>query len=180
MQLKDLLVQHYHEQGLPADGGVSQPYAWLYAGPYLMPFPNVSSRKVLVGYHDLHHLFTGYGTSRIGEGEISAWELGSGCWAQPFTILMNLGGMATGLLYSPRRVIRAFYVGSQCSNFYHLSPEALYAMSPQQAKALTHTPKTHRLPTRWRLRAYLGAACMLILPLLILGFCSQPLKRRLL
>lgn len=38
----------------------------------------IETRRKYLKYHDLHHLMTRYSVGRIGEGEVSAWELGTG------------------------------------------------------------------------------------------------------
>lgn len=64
--------------------------------------------------HDLHHLATGYGTDRIGEGEMSAFELGAGV---PLRALL-LRGLLTCLLLAPLRAVRAFRLGRRCRSLY--------------------------------------------------------------
>ena len=50
----------------------------VYTGCILVPLPNIETRRRYLKFHDLHHLITGYSVGRIGEGEVSAWELGTG------------------------------------------------------------------------------------------------------
>lgn len=69
--------------------------------------PNTKGRKRAVPFHDLHHVLTGYGTSWMGEAEIGAWELRSGCNSF-ITYYLNGAGVLIGLFLSPRRVWRAF------------------------------------------------------------------------
>ena len=47
-------------------------------GFLILPFPNPKARQRLVYLHDVNHLLSGYDTSWVGEGEVSAWELASG------------------------------------------------------------------------------------------------------
>jgi hypothetical protein len=44
----------------------------------LVPLPDIETRRRYLKYHDVHLLVTGYNVGRIGEGEVSAWELGTG------------------------------------------------------------------------------------------------------
>lgn len=60
-------------------GGLQADTVKVYLGPFDLYVPNLTQRKKLIPYHDLHHIVSGYNNSRIGEGEVSAWELGTGC-----------------------------------------------------------------------------------------------------
>ena len=42
-------------------------------------FPNTRARVAAARIHDLHHVTAEYETTWVGEGEIAAWELASGC-----------------------------------------------------------------------------------------------------
>ena len=80
------------------DGGYGDAWVTVKLGPVPVSFPNAAERVRAVRYHDLHHIITGYDTDIIGEFEIAAWELGSGCkdfWAAWF---LNLGSLTGGLL----------------------------------------------------------------------------------
>jgi len=70
-------------------------------------FPSTAGRKRALPLHDFHHILTGYGTDWVGEAEIGAWELRAGC-KDLAAYVLNGGGVAIGLLLSPRRVWRAF------------------------------------------------------------------------
>src|SRR4029453_2578090 len=54
----------------------------------------------------------------VGEAEISAWELGAGCADMIAAWLLNLGGMALGMLIAPRRTWRAWLRGRQSESLY--------------------------------------------------------------
>jgi len=87
-------------------------------GPIPMPFPNSDARRRAVKVHDLHHVLTGYQTDIYGEAEISAWELAAGCADMVAAWGLNLGGMALGMLISPRRTWRAWVRGRQSGMLY--------------------------------------------------------------
>ncbi|MGH8581642.1 MAG: hypothetical protein ACREWG_02410, partial [Gammaproteobacteria bacterium] len=88
-------------------------------GCLLVPLPNIETRRRFLKYHDLHHLVTGYSVGRIGEGEVSAWELGSGSFlVSPLLGVMNLIALSTGLVLEPRRMWRAFWRGCLSRNLY--------------------------------------------------------------
>src|SRR5262245_65440530 len=89
----------------------------------LVPLPNIETRRRFLKYHDLHHLVTGYSVGRIGEGEVSAWELGTGSAFVSLTLgVMNLIALSTGLVLEPKRMWRAFRRGCTSRNLY---PKAL-------------------------------------------------------
>lgn len=99
-----------------------------YIGPFMIDVPNTAERKRIVVYHDLHHLITGYDNSRIGEGEIGAWELGTGLIKYPLPLFLNIGGMSTGVFYSIRRTYSAFMKGTKHKSLYSLNDQDLLAM----------------------------------------------------
>ncbi|MFK7991631.1 MAG: hypothetical protein AB8I08_36780 [Sandaracinaceae bacterium] len=76
-------------------------------GPLTVHLPNTAGRKKVVGWHDLHHVATGYGTDLVGEAEIGVFELRAGC---PSMVGWVYNGMAValGLVLAPRRVFAAF------------------------------------------------------------------------
>ncbi|WP_437755933.1 hypothetical protein [Sorangium sp. So ce1389] len=108
-----------------ADGGYGDAWVDFKLGPLPVPFPNTRARVRAVGYHDLHHVLTGYDTSTIGEFEISAWELGAGCKDFAAAWQLNLGGLFAGLLSAPRRTVRAFLRGRRSESLYGRPFEAL-------------------------------------------------------
>ena len=88
------------------------------AGRALPVFPNTRARVAAVRRHDLHHVATGYETTWTGEGEISAWELASGCGPYLAAWVLNLGGFGIGCWIAPRRVLQAFVRGRNSRNLY--------------------------------------------------------------
>jgi hypothetical protein len=106
-----------------ADNGFSRGYdePWVrlrFAGRMVPIFPNTQARVAAVRLHDLHHVATGYATTWTGEGEISAWELASGCGPYLAAWMLNLGGFGIGCWIAPRRVLRAFVRGRHSRNLY--------------------------------------------------------------
>ena len=87
-------------------------------GPIPLWLPNLPGRAKAVGTHDLHHVLTGYEPTFLGEGEIGAWELASGCrnlWA---AWGYNLLAVMTAFVLAPGRVWRAFARGRRSKNLY--------------------------------------------------------------
>lgn len=117
LTLRDARAAFFEEQGL-GDGGYDLKWVPLKMGPLEFAIPNTPSRVRAVRLHDLHHLLTGYKTDWIGEFEISAWEVASNCRDYAAAWVLNLSGMAGGMLVAPRRVWRAFVRGRATENLY--------------------------------------------------------------
>ena len=119
MTLQDELTSFYKKSGFGEVVGARSLTVPVYAGCMLVPLPNIETRRRFLKYHDLHHLVTGYSVGRIGEGEVSAWELGTGsAMVSPTLGMMNLIALSTGLVLEPRRIWRAFRRGCASRNLY--------------------------------------------------------------
>lgn len=71
--------------------------------------PNTARHRVAIMRHDLHHVATGYGTDLVGEAEISAWELRRGLRGlDPYVSSLVIAGALLGLVFAPRRTLRAW------------------------------------------------------------------------
>jgi hypothetical protein len=102
------------------DGGYDRKWVRLEMGPLPIYIPNTKGRKRAVGMHDLHHIATEYdATTMRGEAEIAAWEVAAGCGSMMFAWIINLWGLAIGLLIAPRRTFRAFVRGRCSDTLYH-------------------------------------------------------------
>lgn len=121
MKVETYLDQYYSEKAWMGErGGIDQAWIKVYVGPWDIIVPNTKARKKIVPYHDLHHLVSGYNNSRLGEGQVAAWELGTHCLFSPLATLLNLFGMATGLLIDHRKILAAYKHGRQCNNLYRM------------------------------------------------------------
>src|SRR5262249_39395650 len=109
MTMLDARQRYFDANGF--DGSYSERWVKLQAGPLALYFPNAEGRRRAVRFHDLHHIATGYQTTWTGEGEIAAWEIASGCGRFVWAWMLNLGGLAIGLLIAPRAIFRAFVRG---------------------------------------------------------------------
>lgn len=119
MTLQDELASFYARSGFGDLVGARPLTVPVYTGCMLVPLPNIETRRRFLKYHDLHHLVTGYSVGRIGEGEISAWELGTGsAFVSPMLGMMNLIALSTGIVLEPRRMWRAFRRGCASRNLY--------------------------------------------------------------
>jgi len=117
--LQEELASFYQRSGFGDVVGARTLTVPVYTGCMLVPLPNIETRRRFLKYHDLHHLVTGYSVGRIGEGEVSAWELGTGSvFVSPMLGVMNLIALSTGLVLEPLRMWRAFRRGCASRNLY--------------------------------------------------------------
>jgi hypothetical protein len=116
--LRQARARYFADNDFGPDGGYNDRWVKLKLGPIPYAIPNTAGRVRAVRYHDLHHIMTGYRTNWIGEFEISAWEVGSGCRDLLAAWFLNLGGTFAGMFLSPRRVFRAFVRGRNTRNLY--------------------------------------------------------------
>jgi hypothetical protein len=119
MSLEAELQDFYQQHGFGDSFGSRPRLVPVYTGCILVPLPNIETRRRFLKYHDLHHLVTGYSVGRIGEGEVSAWELGTGsAFVSPTLGVMNLIALSTGLFLEPQRMWAAFRHGCRSRNLY--------------------------------------------------------------
>jgi hypothetical protein len=148
-RLRAALAEHLAASGLPVDSGVSQRWVRVRFLGVPIVFPNFDARRAVLVEHDVHHLLTGYRTDWVGEGEIGAYEIASGCrnlWAAWF---FNFGGFLFGLLLAPRRTFRAFVRGRRGTNFYGADRERVLRCTVEEARrelGLDREPE----PATWR------------------------------
>lgn len=121
MNVKEALIGFYKFNQLDIAGDFESHCVRVYIGCILAPVPNIKARMKYLKFHDLHHIMSGYGIDRIGESEISAWELGSRSCRKPIISIMNLFALSTGYILSPSKVTNAFYRGCRSKNLYYLS-----------------------------------------------------------
>ncbi len=162
--LGEALTAHLAQNGLPPDGGDSEPFAVVKLGHVPYPIPNTKARKRAVKIHDLNHLVSGYKTDRVGEFEISAWELSSGgCANYGAAWLLDLAGMLAGFFISPRRTVRAFLIGRTQMNLYSIPLDALLTMRVSDARERVLHPQ-HKSAQRLPAGAHLAALGVLAIP----------------
>jgi hypothetical protein len=110
--------REYFERSGFGNGGYTNRWVRLKAGPVSFYFPNIKARIRAVKLHDLHHILTEYDTTWLGEAEIGAWEVASGCGRHYAAWFLNLNAFALGLGIGPRAVYRAFLRGRRTRNLY--------------------------------------------------------------
>ncbi len=118
-ELEAELSQFYERHGFGPTLGARPRFVGVYTGCALVPMPNIETRRHFLKQHDLHHLTTGYSVGRIGEGEVSAWELASGSMrVSPVLGLMNLIALSTGWFVDRKRMWKAYCRGLESKNLY--------------------------------------------------------------
>jgi hypothetical protein len=116
--LREARRQYFASNRFGDDGGYGDAWVDFKLGPLPFPFPNTPARIRALRYHDLHHVLTGYETTTIGEFEIGAWELGAGCKNFAAAWVLNLAGVASGMVVAPHKVFRAFVRGRRSRSLY--------------------------------------------------------------
>lgn len=175
--VRGALAEHLAASGLPPDAGDSDPFAVvrIFFLPY--PIPNTRARKRAVRLHDLNHLVSGYKTDRIGELEISAWELASGgCRDYGAAWVLDLAGLLGGLLVAPRRTMRAFTAGRCQQNLYRFEYEELLALSMVDVRRLVSEPlpRVRRVPAEIHLAAFVVLALPLAIAMSLAWYVFLP------
>jgi hypothetical protein len=118
MTMREARDRYFQRNGFGEDGGYNDAWVDFELGPLPLPFPNTPGRIKAVKFHDLHHVLTGYETNALGEFEISAWEIGAGCTSIAAAWVINMSGLATGVLVEPRRIFAAFMRGRRSRTLY--------------------------------------------------------------
>jgi hypothetical protein len=155
------LADHLEASGLPPDAGNSDPFAVVKILYLPYPIPNTRARKRAVRIHDLNHLVSGYSTDRIGELEISAWELASGgCRDYVAAWVLDLAGLLGGLMVAPRRTLRAYWAGTKQQNLYPFEYEEVLSLSVVDARQKASEPLATR---RRRVSAGVRLAALIVL-----------------
>ena len=116
--VRDARREYFDANGF-SDAGYTDNWVKVKVGPIPIVFPNTSSRKRAIRFHDLHHVATGYSTSLIGEAEIGAWEIAGSCTNHWAAWVLNSGAFGYGIVLAPRRVYRAFMRGRRSHTLYH-------------------------------------------------------------
>lgn len=175
--LREARARYFEDNGFGADGGYDARWVKLAIGPVPFAFPNTQARVRAVRYHDLHHVLTGYRTDLIGESEIGAWELASGCRGFGAAWVLNLSALGLGLLVNPARMRRAFVRGRHTRNLYgHAFDDALLDQRVGDMRAALGLDAPVPEATPADRRAFLGYGALgLLLLALQTGLVLAPL-----
>lgn len=148
LNMLDARARYFELNGFGASGGYDDPFVDFSLGLLSFRLPNTQGRLRAVRYHDLHHVVTGYETNARGEFEISAWELGASCRGFVAAWVLNLGGLAAGLLSMPRRTWRAFLRGRHSRSLYNEDLAILLAENVGQVRARTGLDRADQAAVR--------------------------------
>lgn len=186
LTLREARARYFSANGFAPDGGDSEPWVEVRVGRFPMWFPNTRARRYSVKFHDLHHVLTGYPTSLRGETEIGAWEVSTGLGRHWVGWLLDMMGLAFGLVVNPRGVYRAFVRGRQSRNLFAREwDERLLSRTVGEVRrslALDRGPRraTARDKAAFAVWALVGLATYLIsLPLLVFPLFVVTLPLRL-
>jgi hypothetical protein len=80
--------------------------------------PNPPAHGAALRLHDLHHVLTGYDTGWIGEAELGAFEVGSGCGLHVGALPFDVAALGMGLAIAPLRTFRAYVRGRRAKNLF--------------------------------------------------------------
>ncbi|RZJ72860.1 hypothetical protein [Flavobacterium sp.] len=176
MTTKEALIAFYHYNQLNLTDDFESHCVRVYIGCILAPVPNIRARKKYLKFHDLHHIMTEYGIDRVGESEISAWELGSRSCRKPLISVMNLFALSTGFVLKPKRVIAAFYGGCRSKNLYYMSDGMSESdidridLEAMKAEHLERAPKIrYKLFRQTEFAGYLFFSMLIHVGMLFLG-----------
>ncbi len=143
MSIDEALQRFYQKNGFGEDIGKRRPLTVkVYTGCLLVPLPNIETRRKYLKYHDLHHIMTACSTGRIGEGKMSAWELGTGSFLRhPLLGVMNLIALSTGFFLKPDTMWQSFLLGKKSQNLYHY--QTRQAIDKGEIKSLSELRKKY-------------------------------------
>jgi hypothetical protein len=137
--MREARARYWKENNFGEDGGYSDDWVKIKVGPIPFFIPNGQARKKAVGFHDLHHILTGYQTDWAGEAEIAAWEVASGCRDMWAAWVLNLAAYGLKLPAYPKRVFQAFVRGRHSHNLYDKDINALLDQSTEEVQAVMGT-----------------------------------------
>lgn len=113
----DVLAAFRQANGIPEDEATRASWTCR-IGPFTLRLPNFHWRKKAILAHDLHHVLTGYPCTMRGECQVAAWEFGAGAMPHWGARMFCLPLVLLGVLWSPRRIWRAFASGRQAKSLH--------------------------------------------------------------
>lgn len=127
LTLRQALARHLADNGFAPDGGLNDKWTFVRFGPIPVCIWNTPARRRAAPYHDPNHVVSGYGNDAVGEAEIGAWELASGCKRYLAAWVLNWSALLLGFR-SLRRAFAAFVRGRRTRNLYDADLERLFDM----------------------------------------------------
>jgi hypothetical protein len=188
LTMREARAHYFAANGFGENGGYDEPWVDFKIGSIPLPFPNTKPRVRAVRYHDLHHVLTGYETDFVGELEIAAWEIAAGCKSFAAAWVLNLGGLAAGVVRVPRRTFAAFVRGRRHRTVYGEDLERLLDETVGEARARVAPEATDGRVRAGDVALFAAAAAAgvlvgavtfaIALPLLPFGLAAQRLRNR--
>jgi hypothetical protein len=115
--VREALAEFRQANGLPAKEVFAASWTCR-LGPLTLRLPNFKWRQDAIFAHDLHHVLTAYPCTMRGECQMAAWEFGAGPMPHWAAALFCLPLVVVGLLWTPRRIIRAFLWGRRSRSLH--------------------------------------------------------------
>jgi hypothetical protein len=126
--------------GLPDDAGECESWTCR-LGRATVRLPNFGWRRKALLAHDLHHVLTGYPCTLRGEFQMAAWEFGAGGMPHWAATAFCLPLVVAGLLWSPRRIWRAFAWGRRSRSLHGSTALADILGMPLDAVRVSHAAR---------------------------------------
>jgi hypothetical protein len=142
--LREMLPDFYKQYNLGAEGGNNSSSVKIeITKNFALYIPNFAARKKAVLKHDIHHIVTNYPSTFIGETEIGAWEIASGCKSYWVAWMLDMSGMMTGILFNFLGVLKAFARGRRTKNLYYniISNDKALDMKPGELQKILSLDK---------------------------------------
>lgn len=162
MTLRDARRAYFDANDFGPDGGYGSKWVRFKVGPVPLAFPNFPARARAVKLHDLHHVATGYEADLKGEAEISAFEIGAGCGDFTAAWILDLWGMAYGVLLAPCATFRAFVRGRRSQSLYRAgTDDQLLDRTVGELRERLHIPRdpvTATAGDRWAFTLWISMA----------------------
>ena len=137
LTVREALTLLFQRFGFNDDAYTARWFALYIGKTPIIYLPNIPSRVRVARFHDIHHILTGYPANWLGEAEIGAWELATGCRTLLVAWFLNGGAVFVGMFINPAAVWRAFKRGRHTrTNLYHdFKYETLLDMPVEQLRA---------------------------------------------
>jgi hypothetical protein len=110
--------------------------------------PNAKLRRKAVPLHDIDHILTEYQTDWLGEWQISAYEMGTGCGTYWAAWILNMQAIVVGAIRAPKACIKAFSRGRRSKGVYsYPSFESLLTENVGDLRRKTTATEQNIIPT---------------------------------
>jgi hypothetical protein len=163
LTLREALAAFRQANGLPADETASASWTCR-LGPLTLRLPNFTWRRRAILAHDLHHVLTGYPCTLRGECQMAAWEFAAGRMPHPAAALFCLPLLPLGLIWTPRRMLRAFRRGRRSRSLHESKAiDRLLAAPLQAARVELVAARTRPWPDRVRFALLILQAAVIFL-----------------